>query len=689
MAGRQWLRASLVVLVVYSPSLAQTYSDTVFNNADWTVQQFLTGSFSTAQVATGGNPDHFRRTEHSALNTGQSIILMHFKPSAVYDPKVSGAIQSIDFSFDLKFLGGSTGTSQVGYRLAVRQADALYFSLPQLGVAQGPGSGLPGAGWSPFSFKGLVASNFARYGGTGTIDFSANGPPITFGYLTTNTVTADGTSTTSGIDNWFVNVSPAGASSQPFTLNNLQGTSVSTDGSGNLSTGHGLIQANAGSTTPAGLAIVGLRQNNVFVSEVGVPASPPIRNGRLFAEVSGVHGTGGAVNTGIAIANPNAGTATITFHFTNESGVDTPVQQVLVPPNGNVVKFLNEAPFNGGSNLRGTFTFNSDLAVGVIALRGYYTERPGGSEFLITTLPVADTAAPTSTSAVLLPHFAEGQGWSTQIILVNPTDNTLTGAVHFFDAGTATTPALPASLMVDGQIGSTFNYTIPRRASLRLKTAGAGANVLTGSVRIVPANSSVSPSANVIFAYKFDGVTVSEAGVSEVHGNAFRMYAEASGATDAPGTVQTGIAIANAGANPTTVLFELFKLDGTPAGVPPTSVTLGPNAQNAQFLFQLFPSLALPFKGLLRISSTVVAGISVVGLRGRYNERPGNFLITTTPATNEALPATNVFRAFPHIVNGGGYRTQFIVYSGAAGQAATGVVRFFTADGTPLSLVLN
>jgi hypothetical protein len=29
--------------------------DTVFNNADWTVQQFLTGSFSTAQVATGGN----------------------------------------------------------------------------------------------------------------------------------------------------------------------------------------------------------------------------------------------------------------------------------------------------------------------------------------------------------------------------------------------------------------------------------------------------------------------------------------------------------------------------------------------------------------------------------------------------------------------------------------------------------
>jgi hypothetical protein len=44
---------------------------------------------------------------------------------------------------------------------------------------------------------------------------------------------------------------------------------------------------------------------------------------------------------------------------------------------------------------------------------------------------------------------------------------------------------------------------------------------------------------------------------------------------------------------------------------------------------------------------------------------------------------------FPQIVNGGDYTTQFILFSGAAGQSSNGVVRFFNEDGSVFNLNLN
>src|SRR5439155_13759702 len=141
----------------------------------------------------------------------------------------------------------------------------------------------------------------------------------------------------------------------------------------------------------------GLRTNNVLVSEAGVPASPLIRNGRIYADVSG------PVNTGLAIANPNDQTANITFSFTRSAGTDFGGGSTTVPASGQVARFLNEAPFNSGTNVQGTFTFSSDVPISVVALRGLTNER---GEFLITTLPVLDTAQTAGTTSVILPHFA-------------------------------------------------------------------------------------------------------------------------------------------------------------------------------------------------------------------------------------------------------------------------------------------
>src|SRR5439155_2754964 len=119
-----------------------------------------------------------------------------------------------------------------------------------------------------------------------------------------------------------------------------------------------------------------------------------------------------------------------------------------------------------------------------------------------------------------------------------------------------------------------------------------------------------------------------EAGVAVVDTSAaFRLYAEATGNFNdgEAGSVQTGIAVTNASANTATVVLELQDSIG---GSRRTGVVSVPaNGQAAVFLNQIDGlSSAAPLQGLLRVSSS--ASISVVGLRGRYNER-NDFLITT------------------------------------------------------------
>jgi hypothetical protein len=164
------------------------------------------------------------------------------------------------------------------------------------------------------------------------------------------------------------------------------------------------------------------------------------------------------------------------------------------------------------------------------------------------------------------------------------------------------------------------------------------------------------------------------------------MYVEET-ATGGVGSIQTGFAIANLDRAATTATLELSNLDGTPAAQP-AAVPLPGNGQVAMFLDQVFANLSLPFQGVLRVSGGTPAGFSVVGLRTRTNER-GDFLITTTPPTNENDPPSSTELLFPHLANGGGYTTQFILFSGAAGQSSSGDLRLLRQDGSPFDLTVN
>ena len=472
-----------------------------------------------------------------------------------------------------------------------------------------------------------------------------------------------------------------------FSFPERGGVSLTTLGASSaVRVGHARI-SNTGSAVPAGFAIFGLRQNNTLVSEATVPAANLVSEGRIYAEI------GGGVNTGIAISNENNQPVQIAYYFTDSTGARFGSNVITIPAKGQIAKFLSEAPFNV-SALLGTFTFfilrsAPDQTVGAIALRGFTNER---GEFLMTTLPVTPLGQRGLYSGNMIPHFASGGGWTTQIVLLNPTDTELDGQVSFIDQS-----GLPDVIGSESGSNSSFSYRVAPRSSWRLRTSNTGA-LHVGSVRL---SSSVDgadiPIGFLIFSFQTAGVRVSESGVPPVRPAAVsRMFVEASGQFNSgqPGSLQTGIAISNADSTiPVHVSLDLTTLDGTPRGLT-GSLDIPAGGQTAKFLTQIpgFESLPTQFQGVLRISSPG-SPVSVIGIRGRYNER-GDFLDATIPAMNEnddyfAFSLRYSDFVFPDFADGAGYTTQFVLFSGWTAGSAAGTLQFLTNAGDAFPLTLQ
>ena len=171
--------------------------------------------------------------------------------------------------------------------------------------------------------------------------------------------------------------------------------------------------------------------------------------------------------------------------------------------------------------------------------------------------------------------------------------------------------------------------------------------------------------------------------------SAYRLYAEASGNFDGgvAGSVETGLAVVNRSSAAVTAKVELSRLDGSSTGLT-GSIVVPAGGQTAKFLNQIvgLGSQQLPFQGTVRISAP--SEISVIGLRGRYNER-NEFLITTLPPVNEESAPAPSDLFFPHFADGGGFTTQFVLFSGSPAQQSSGTLRLFSQSGEALNLTLR
>src|SRR2546425_7273802 len=158
------------------------------------------------------------------------------------------------------------------------------------------------------------------------------------------------------------------------------------------------------------------------------------------------------------------------FSFPEEREQTFSAGPTTFPANSQMPRFLNDDPSNGPASFWGPFQFTASKSVAVVALRMLQNER---SDLIWTTLPVVDPATLAGPAIpAVFPHFVDGGGWSSQIMLINPGDSATSGTLRFAD---------PA-----GQTISSLEYSIPPRGAQHFVTPGAGEAVRMGTVAIVP-----------------------------------------------------------------------------------------------------------------------------------------------------------------------------------------------------------
>jgi hypothetical protein len=405
--------------------------------------------------------------------------------------------------------------------------------------------------------------------------------------------------------------------------------------------GYARIQVEPGRVSNSIAAISRSVGENV-VSETSLAASAPIRAGRLYVNVDG------RVNTGLSFVNNESVAAVISFYFTDAKGVDFGHGSFTLEGKHSISPFVNQPPFNLRTSMQGTLTFNSSLPVTVTGIRGLTNER---GELLMTTQPVSSLDAPTARTSITFPQFSDGGGWSTQVVLINPTDAPVTGGIQFFGPASPGAPVSTLTMTVNGVTGSLFDYNIPPRGAVRFVTANTSSDIHIGYILATPKDNSVVPQGFSILSLLNQGITVSETSVRAASPEtAFQMYVEKSA------TLHSRLAVANPSASPAWATFELAPLDGSSLSRI-TSIVISAGGHIAPLIEDLFPTVRDGFQGLLRILST--QSIGVTALRIRNNKR-GDVIVTGIPIASEASSPPSSTLVFPLVIRGGGFSTEFV-----------------------------
>ena len=198
------------LLVSSLPAVA--FSDGEFDPADWSSSAMAdpaqSGStHSEDRSASGGLPGAFRHMVHTMTAGPSSLRVFNTKASAVYDPKLLGAIHAIDYSEDCDRLSATSPSFEVASYPLIEQSGRRYVSRGGRGCLSlwvNNFSQLPSLGAGDFvQVDGPPCGN-----GESCPDFSAGGAPLRFGFERRVDVVAGAAagSIEHGIDNWNVSV---------------------------------------------------------------------------------------------------------------------------------------------------------------------------------------------------------------------------------------------------------------------------------------------------------------------------------------------------------------------------------------------------------------------------------------------------------------------------------------------------
>lgn len=195
--------------------------------------------------------------------------------------------------------------------------------------------------------------------------------------------------------------------------------------------GYVMVAPRAGQAPPAGNALFSSFPGGVLISQAGVPSVPATTRARLF--VSRRKAALEATETGIAIANTAGQEARVRLLLFADDGRRKFAEETLELAAGHqLARFLGELFTALPEQMNGVLTVESDRPVSILSLRATTNAR---GDFLMSTLPVVDLnrARPQGELRVI-PHLGVGGGFSTELVLVSPSqDETAAGVIQFLD----------------------------------------------------------------------------------------------------------------------------------------------------------------------------------------------------------------------------------------------------------------
>jgi len=319
-----------------------------------------------------------------------------------------------------------------------------------------------------------------------------------------------------------------------------------------------------------------------IVSEAGVGLSKLTKNFIVYVDnLNGAY-------SGYAVANYGTGIANLTLTLRDSSGNTKDRASFALSPRQQLPEFAAQRFTAAPAGFEGTIEFASDQKVAAVALRC-----DNSTLDVFSTIPVlVDEAATT----LYFPQVADGGGYRTNFILVNPSGAATTAKLEFFaDDGS------PLALPIGGSNRTSYNVLLSARGVAHLITDGTSAHINVGWVRLT---CPVAIGGSSIFQTISGTRISSEAGVSSSP-----LAAHLTTYVESLGYAASGLAICNPNSGQVAVTLNLRNSSGQTVAT--TRFSLPPLGHVAKFFSgpgQWFPNGFDQFQGTLEVIATGQVG---------------------------------------------------------------------------------
>ncbi len=380
----------------------------------------------------------------------------------------------------------------------------------------------------------------------------------------------------------------------PFLLNSRGILSLQAVLSGDAISGYARL---AGGQQFVGSALIRAMHGDVILSEAATGLRRPARHFTVYVDNSD------DADSGYAIANPSDAQATVSLILRDREGVVKDMAAIDLLPGRHIAEFARERfQLHATAGFEGSIEFTSSADLAAVGLR-YDNMSRDPAAHVFTTVPVVLTEE--SRTVLYFPQFADGAGYRTDLVLLNPWASGTLADVEFHRSdGTR------VSIPVGGRLQQNIQVSLNGNGVGRLVTDGASEELLTGYVKVTCA---LPIGGSAIYQTRVGDRIVSEAGVQPAPlTRQFIAY------VDSMGSSGSGLAICNPNPEAAVLTLVLRRANGEIAATVGAGVPAWGHV--ARFFPEWFPLGFGEFEGTVEVFSTTPVG----GVGLRFDNPNGN-----------------------------------------------------------------